>query len=181
MIMNKIIKVGVAALAALTLTATIPTNAVVSASKLKTVQPDPNASNRVWTYKNNVFDAGNETYIFTKNKVITVGKDKYLIMYCDITNNSTKKMDPSLVSMVMQAHQSTSSQDKQLDTATIGTSNNGLDKLENNLYQKLLPGKSVHAIIQYKLVNNRPVKVTFQDENSNTIGTRNIKVNNLGE
>lgn len=174
--MKKIIKVGVAVLTALTLTATMPTNAVVNASKLKTVQPDPNASNRVWTYKNNVFDAGNETYKFTGHKVIKEYGDKYLILYCDITNNSTKEMEPDLVSMVMQANQKTNSTDEKLETATIGTKQNGLEKREHNLYTKILPGKSVHACIQYKLVNNSPVTITFQNANSQTIGNKVIKI-----
>lgn len=174
--MNKLIKIGVATLAALTLTATVPTSSVVNASKLKTVKPDQNASNRVWTYKNNVFDAGNETYKFTKNKVIKEDNEKYLILYCDITNNSTKEMEPDLVSLVMHANQKTSSTDEELETATIGTKQNGLEKREHNLYTKILPGKSVHACIQYKLVNNSPVTITFQNADSQTIGSKTIKI-----
>lgn len=174
--MKKIIKIVEIILATLTLTATIPTDAVISASKLKTVKPDPNASDRVWTYKNNVFDAGNETYKFTKQKVIREYGDKYLILYCDITNNSTKEMEPDLVSMVMQANQKTSSTDEELEIATIGTKQNGLAKREHNLYTKILPGKSVHACIQYKLVNNSPVTITFQNAYSQTIGSKVIKI-----
>lgn len=174
--MNKLIKIGVTTLAVFTLTATVPTSSVVNASKLKTVKPDPNASDRVWTYKNNVFDAGNETYKFTKHKVIKEDGEKYLILYCDITNNSTKEMEPDLVSLVMHANQKTSSTDEELETATIGTKQNGLEKREHNLYTKILPGKSVHACIQYKLVNNSPVTITFQNADSQTIGSKTIKI-----
>lgn len=174
--MNKLIKIGVATLATLTLTATVPTSSIVNASKLKTVKPDQNASDRVWTYKNNVFDAGNETYKFTKHKVVKEDGEKYLILYCDITNNSTKEMEPDLVSLVMHANQKTSSTDEELETATIGTKQNGLEKREHNLYTKILPGKSVHACIQYKLVNNSPVTITFQNADSQTIGSKTIKI-----
>ena len=123
-----------------------------------------------------MFDAGNETYKFTKNKVIKEDNEKYLILYCDITNNSTKEMEPDLVSLVMHANQKTSSTDEELEMATIGTKQNGLEKREHNLYTKILPGKSVHACIQYKLVNNSPVTITFQNADSQTIGSKTIKI-----
>ena len=146
------------------------------ASHLKTVKPDPNAENRTWTYKNNVFDAGNETYYFTKTKVVKEDGEKYLILYCDVTNNSTKEMEPHYISMVLNANQKTSSTDETLETATIGTKENGLAKREHNLYTKVLPGKSVHACLQYKLVNNSPVTLSFQDAYGNTIGTKVVKI-----
>lgn len=147
-----------------------------NASRLRTVKPDPNAENRTWTYKNNVFDAGNETYYFTKTKVIKENGNKYLILYCDVTNNSTKEMEPHYISMVLNANQKTSSTDETLETATIGTKENGLAKREHNLYTKVLPGKSVHACLQYKLVNNSPVTLSFQDAYGNTIGTKVVKI-----
>lgn len=154
----------------------ILTTNIADASHLKTVKPDPNAENRTWTYKNNVFDAGNETYYFTKTKVIKENGDKYLILYCDVTNNSTKEMEPHYISMVLNANQKTSSTDETLETATIGTKENGLAKREHNLYTKVLPGKSVHACLQYKLVNNSPVTLSFQDAYGNTIGTKVVKI-----
>lgn len=174
--MNKKTLFGVVALSLLTFGVSTPTTTVANASKLRTVQPDPNASERTWTYSDNVFDAGNETYRFTKHKVIKQDGDKYLILYCDITNNSTKEMEPDLVSLVMHANQKTSSTDEELETATIATKQNGLEKREHNLYTKVLPGKSVHACIQYKLVNSSPVTITFQNADSQTIGTKVVKV-----
>lgn len=150
--------------------------ATVSATKLKTVKPDPNASDRTWTYNKNVFDAGNETYRFTGHKVIKEYGKKYIILYCDITNNSTKEMEPDLVSLVMSANQKTNSTDETLETATIGTKQNKLEKREHNFYTKILPGKSVHACMQYKLVNNSPVTLSFQDPDGNIIGTKVINL-----
>ncbi|MCC4383343.1 DUF5067 domain-containing protein [Limosilactobacillus reuteri] len=174
--MNKKTTLGMITLAALSLGMVAPINTVANASELKTVKPDPNASNRTWTYRNNVFDAGNETYKFTKHKVIKEDGEKYLILYCDVTNNSTKEMEPDLVTMVMDANQKTSSTDETLEVATVGTDENGLAKREHNLYTKILPGKSVHACIEYKLVNNSPVTITFEDADNSVLGTKVIKL-----
>ena len=174
--MNKKTTLGMIALAALSLGMVAPINTVANASELKTVKPDPNASNRTWTYRNNVFDAGNETYKFTKHKVIKEDGEKYLILYCDVTNNSTKEMEPDLVTMVMDSNQKTSSTDETLEVATIGSNENGLAKREHNLYTKILPGKSVHACIEYKLVNNSPVTITFEDADNSVLGTKVIKL-----
>ena len=174
--MKKLTTITTVLLTSIVLGGVILPPTTVTASRLRTVKPDPNAENRTWTYKNNVFDAGNETYYFTKKKVIKQDGDKYLILYCDVTNNSTKEMEPHYISMVLNANQKTSSTDEALEVANIGTKQNGLEKREHNLYTKVLPGKSVHACLQYKLVNNSPVTLSFQDPDGNTIGTKVIKI-----
>ena len=76
----------------------------------------------------------------------------------------------------MDANQKTSSTDETLEVATIGSNENGLAKREHNLYTKILPGKSVHACIEYKLVNNSPVTITFEDADNSVLGTKVIKL-----
>lgn len=173
----KIISVLIASIA-FSITSTIVIQPTINASQLKTVHPDPNASDREWTYKNNVFDAGNETYRFTKHKVMKVEGKNYLILYVDITNNSTKSLNPSLVTMVMHVTQDTPDQTKTLTDDTIATEANGLELLENNLYDKLKPGKAVHACIEYQLTDTKsPVTINFLDSTTaNVIGQKTIKL-----
>lgn len=160
-------------LGGVTYTAIAPT---INATTLKTVHPDPNASEREWTYKDNVFDAGNETYRFTKHKIMKVEGKTYLILYVDVTNNSTKSLNPSLVTMVMHVTQDTPDQVKTLEDVTIATKANGLEPFENNLYDKLKPGKAVHACIEYELADTKsPVTINFLDSTTaNTIGQKTI-------
>lgn len=149
--------------------------------KSSSVKPDPNASERTWTYKNNVFDAGNETYKFTKWEVrdsADQGK-KVLVLYCDVTNNSTKEMDPSNVYMVVHAHQKNSTSDLELDPGMVALDENGDDPLqqyEDGLNNKLLPGKTVKAVMIFTLDNTNPVRVTFENPDFKVIGSKTYKV-----
>lgn len=155
-------------------------SSIVSKSS-SSVKPDPNASDRTWTYKNNVFDAGNETYRFTKWSVmdsVNEGK-KTLVLYCDVTNNSTKEMDPSNVYMVVHAYQKNSTSDIKLDPGMVANDENGNDPLqqyEDGLNNKLLPGKTVKAVITFTINNANPVRVEFENSDFETIGTKTYKV-----
>lgn len=150
-------------------------------AKSSSVKPDPNASERKWTYKNNVFDAGNETYKFTGWDVmnsIHEGK-KVLVLYCDVTNNSTKEMDPSNIYLVVDAYQKNETSDVRLNTGSVECDENGDDPLqqyEDGLWNKLLPGETVKAAILFELNNNNPVRVEFSNPESETIGIKNYKV-----
>lgn len=180
-LMNKVLKIIPTFLLGLSLggvTSTTFISTTVNATALKTVHPDPNASEREWTYKDNVFDAGNETYRFTKHKVMKVEGKNYLILYVDVTNNSTKSLNPSLVTMVLRVTQDTPDQVKTLEDDTIATDANGLEPLEDNLYDKLKPGKAVHACIEYELADTKsPVTINFLDSTTaNTIGQKTIQL-----
>ena len=149
-----------------------------SSSKLnkpKKVVPSDKAKDRPWTYKNKVFDAGIETYKFTKSEVrdsATEGK-KLLVLYCDVTNNSKKEQDPSNVYMVMHAYQKTDTSNVQLDPGSAALDDNGNDPLQeydDNLNNKLLPGKTVKACVAYELKNDNPVTVKFENSDFDTIG-----------
>lgn len=152
-----------------------------SVARSSSVKPDPNASERTWTYKNNVFDAGNETYKFTKWDVmdsVDEGK-KILVLYCDVTNNSTKEMDPSNVYMVVGAYQKNETSDVQLTPGMAALDENGnnpLQQYEDGLYNKLLPGKTVKAVMTFTINNDKPVRLEFENPNFETIGTKTYKV-----
>lgn len=157
----------------------VSTSKVVKSSS--SVKPDPNASERKWTYKNNVFDAGNETYKFTGWSVmnsVNEGK-KVLVLYCDITNNSTKEMDPSNVYMVVHAYQKNETSNVRLDPGMVELDENGNDPLqqyEDGLYNSLLPGKTVKAVMLFEFNNDNPVRVEFSNPEFTTIGVKNYKV-----
>lgn len=144
-------------------------------NKPKKVVPSDKAKDRTWTYKNKVFDAGIETYKFTKSEVrdsATEGK-KLLVLYCDVTNNSKKEQDPSNVYMVMHAYQKTDTSNVQLDPGSAALYDNGNDPLQeydDNLNNKLLPGKTVKACVAYELKNDNPVTVKFENSDFDTIG-----------
>lgn len=144
-------------------------------NKPKKVVPSDKAKDKTWTYKNKVFDAGIETYKFTKSEVrdsATEGK-KLLVLYCDVTNNSKKEQDPSNVYMVMHAYQKTDTSNVQLDPGSAALDDNGNDPLQeydDNLNNKLLPGKTVKACVAYELKNDNPVTVKFENSDFDTIG-----------
>lgn len=164
----------------------VATNHSSSSSKVeKATSKKTDPSKRKWTYKNNIFDAGIETYKFTKTEIrdsATVGK-KVLVMYCDITNNSKKEQDPSNIYMVVHAYQKTSTADKNLSVGMNAYDDNGNDPLQkynDGLQDKLLAGKTTHAAIMFTLVNDNDVTVTFQNPEFKTIGKKVISVKGLG-
>lgn len=156
----------------------VSTSKVVRSSSVK---PDPKASERKWTYKNNVFDAGNETYKFTGWNVmnsVNEGK-KVLVLYCDVTNNSTEEMDPSNVYMVVHAYQKNETSNVQLDPGMVELDENGNDPLqqyEDGMHNRLLPGKTVKAVMLFEFNNDNPVRVEFSNPEFETIGIKNYKV-----
>ncbi|WP_251547923.1 DUF5067 domain-containing protein [Limosilactobacillus caecicola] len=186
--MKKTITVAVALLTALSLSACGGKNAnsksgsSSSTENASSVKPSDQASNRTWTYKNNVFDAGVETYKFTKAEVRDSAEDgkKVLVLYCDITNNSKKEQDPSNVYMVVHAYQKNDTSDVQLDpgeqTKLDANGNDPLQEQEDNLHNNLLPGKTTKAVMMFTLNNDKPVQVRFQNSNFDTIGTKTYKV-----
>lgn len=156
----------------------VSTSKVVKSSSVK---PDPNASERTWTYKNNVFDAGNETYKFTGWDVmnsVNEGK-KVLVLYCDVTNNSTEEMDPSNVYMVVHAYQKNETSNVQLDPGMVELDENGnnpLQQYEDGMHNRLLPGKTVKAVMLFEFNNDNPVRIEFSNPEFETIGIKNYKV-----
>lgn len=156
----------------------VSTSKVVKSSSVK---PDPKASERKWTYKNNVFDAGNETYKFTGWDVMNSAHEgkKVLVLYCDVTNNSAEEMDPSNVYLVVDAYQKNEASNMQLSSGMVECDENGNDPLqqyEDALYNKLLPGKTVKAAIWFEFNNDNPVRVEFKNSELETIGIKNYKV-----
>ena len=157
----------------------VSTSKVVKSSS--SVKPDPNASERKWTYKNNTFDAGNETYKVTDWDVMNSAHEgkKVLVLYCDVTNNSTEEMDPSNVYMVVHAYQKNETSNVQLGPGMVELDENGNDPLqqyEDGMYNKLLPGKTVKAVMLFEFNNTNPVRVEFSNPEFETIGIKNYKV-----
>lgn len=164
----------------------VATNHSSSSSKVeKATSKKTDPSKRKWTYKNNIFDAGIETYKFTKTEIrdsATEGK-KALVLYCDITNNSKKEQDPSNIYMVVHAYQKTGTADKNLSVGMNAYDDDGNDPLQkynDGLQDKLLAGKTTHAAIMFTLVNDNDVTVTFQNPEFKTIGKKVISVKGLG-
>lgn len=156
----------------------VSTSKVVKSSSVK---PDPKASERKWTYKNNVFDAGDETYKFTGWDVMNSANEgkKVLVLYCDVTNNSTEEMDPSNIYLVVDAYQKNEASNMRLSSGMVECDENGnnpLQQYEDALYNKLLPGKTVKAAIWFEFNNDSPVRVEFKNSELETIGIKNYKV-----
>ncbi|MDV2602130.1 DUF5067 domain-containing protein [Pediococcus acidilactici] len=190
--MKKSLTLGVVLISSIILAAcgnknsNVATNHSSSSSKVeKATSKKTDPSKRKWTYKNNIFDAGIETYKFTKTEIrdsATEGK-KVLVMYCDITNNSKKEQDPSNIYMVVHAYQKTGTADKNLSVGMNAYDDNGNDPLQkynDGLQDKLLAGKTTHAAIMFTLVNDNDVTVTFQNPEFKTIGKKVISVKGLG-
>lgn len=159
------------------------TNSVNSSKAEKvssTKSTDP--SNDKWTFKDNIFSAGIETYKFTKSEIRDGSEDgtKILVLYCDVTNNSKKEQDPSNIYTVVNAYQKTDTANKQLLLGTPKYDDNGNDpiqKYEDGLNDKLLPGKTTQAAVMFKLENKNDVTVKFNNANFQTIGTKTYSVN----
>ena len=150
-------------------------------SSSSSVKPDPNASERPWTYKNGVFDAGNETMRLKKYEIrpsANAGK-KVLVIYCDITNNSTNKMDPSLFYMVVHAYQNNATSELTLNPGMVdldANGNNPIQKYDDGLNNTLLPGKTVKAALVFELANDNPVRLTFENPDFDVIGSKIYKI-----
>lgn len=144
----------------------------------------PTDDNHEWFFKDDVFYAGMETYKLTKSEIRDGIEDgtKVLVIYTDITNNSKKEQDPSNVYMVVHAKQKTDTSNVELEPGMIGTDENGdnpLQQYEDNLYNALLPGKTVTGILTFKLGdnNNNPVSLEFDNSDFDKIGTKTYQIN----
>lgn len=139
------------------------------------------ASENEWTFKNDIFSAGILTYRIVKTEVrnsVTEG-EKNLVIYTDVTNNSSEEQDPSNIYMVLHAYQKTDTANKQLNVGMNEIDENGnnpLQEYEDGLNDKLLPGKTTQAVITFTLENTTPVTLEFSDSNFEKIGKKVINV-----
>lgn len=149
---------------------------VEKASSSKTNPKD--ASNDKWSFKNNTFAAGILTYKFVKSEVSDSGlddKSKVIVLHTDITNNSDKEQDPSNIFMVLHAYQKTDTANKDLNPSSApydSDMNVPLQKENDALNDKLLPGKTVRAVIVYTLENKNDVTLKFSNADFKTIGEK---------
>lgn len=190
---NQVVSLGLTLVAALSLTAC--GNSSQKTEKVKDATSEKTSSKRAesavsvpkndkedWFFKRDVYYAGMETYKLTKSEIrdsSDTGK-KVLVIYTDITNNSKKEQDPSNVYMVVHAYQKNETSDVQLDPGMAATDDNGnnpLQKYEDGLNNKLLPGKTVTGVLVYSLKNTNEVTVKFSDADMNTIGKKTYSVN----
>lgn len=153
-----------------------------SSSKANT-RTIPTTPDEEWFYSadQNVYYAGNETMTFTKSEVRDgYDNSKVLVVYVTIRNNSKEEMDPSNFMMVITGKQKTDTSNVVLDPGTLDSDENGndpLQPLEDNFNNSLLPGKTVQAVMLYKLINNNPVQLIMTDSDGiKEIGTREYKV-----
>lgn len=158
-----------------------------SSSKASSKKADsaaiPTTPDKPWFYSaaKNVFYAGNETMTFTKSEVRDGYDDgtKVLCVYVTILNNSKDEMDPSNFDMVLTAKQKTDTSNVTLDPGTLKTDANGndpLQALEDNYNNSLLPGKTIQAVLLYKLQNTNPVSLEMTNETMDVIGTKTFSV-----
>ena len=107
-------------------------------------------------------------------------KQKVLVIYNTIRNNSKKEQDPSNFYMVIHAKQKTDTSNVQLDTGMVKMNDDGnspLQAQEDNLQNSLLPGKTVETVLIYSLKNTNPVTVEFSNADFKTIGAKTYSVN----
>ncbi len=154
-----------------------------SSSKKADTKTIPTTPDEDWFYSadQNVYYAGNETMTFTKSEVRDgYDNSKVLVVYVTIRNNSKEEMDPSNFMMVITGKQKTDTSNVVLDPGTLDSDENGndpLQTLEDNFNNSLLPGKTVQAVMLYKLINNNPVQLNMTDSDGvKDIGTREYKV-----
>ncbi|WP_125582536.1 DUF5067 domain-containing protein [Lacticaseibacillus suibinensis] len=154
-----------------------------SSSKKADTKTIPTTPDEDWFYSadQNVYYAGNETMTFTKSEVRDgYDNSKVLVVYVTIRNNSKEEMDPSNFMMVITGKQKTDTSNVVLDPGTLDSDENGndpLQTLEDNFNNSLLPGKTVQAVMLYKLINNNPVQLTMTDSDGiKDIGTREYSV-----
>lgn len=154
-----------------------------SSSKKADTKTIPTTPDEDWFYSadQNVYYAGNETMTFTKSEVRDgYDNSKVLVVYVTIRNNSKEEMDPSNFMMVITGKQKTDTSNVVLGPGTLDSDENGndpLQTLEDNFNNSLLPGKTVQAVMLYKLINNNPVQLIMTDSDGvKDIGTREYKV-----
>lgn len=153
-----------------------------SSSAEKAENKTSDVSDKKWTFKNDVFDAGNMTYKITKSEVVDGAGDpgtKVLVMYMDVTNNSDKEMDPSNVYMVMHAFQNNDTSKVQLNPGMVALddqANSPVQAEEDAMHNSLLPGKTATVVAVYQLENTNEVKVEFSNSDFQKIGTKTYNV-----
>lgn len=134
-----------------------------------TRKPSPNAGDNPWTFKNDVFDAGNLTYVLKGSEIVDGPESsKIMIIRMDATNNnSEKEMVPGTVAMVMEAHQNDTSLNFGFPTLT-----GDLKEEVAAFNQPLASGKTAPVAVAYKLSNEDDVKLIFQDSDFSKLGEK---------
>lgn len=152
-----------------------------NAEKVSTKKSD-DPSDRKWTLKNNVFDAGNMTYKITKSELMDSAAEdgsKTLVLHMDVTNNAKKNMDPSNVYMVLHAFQKNDTSRVELNPGTVALDENGnspIQSEEDALNNDLLPSKTAQVAVSFDLKNTNDVEVEFSNSDFKVIGTKTYKV-----
>lgn len=139
-------------------------------------------SDNEWSYKNDIFDAGNLTYKITKSAIMDSAAQngsKTLVLYTDVTNNSSKNMDPSNIYMVVHAFQQNDTSRLQLNPGVVSldeNANNPLQAQEDALNNELLPGKTVQAAFTFDLQNTNDVVVEYSNADFKKIGSKTYQI-----
>lgn len=135
--------------------------------------------------KYGTFKTNKATIKITNVKVMPSAEEgkKVVVFECDITNNSKKEVDlVNDVSMYefIHAYQKTSTSSKNLEPGMVGLDENA-DSLEKDrddvmTNDSVLPGKTVQGDFVFTLVNDKPVKLKFDNKNYETFATKSYKV-----
>ncbi|CAH1850531.1 DUF5067 domain-containing protein [Convivina intestini] len=135
-----------------------------------------------WSFTGNTYNAGNLKLKFGKSEIIDgIGDNnpKVLVLHADMTNISDKEMDADGIYATVHAYQKTDKQNKTLNPGLPKFSNDGKQPFEeeqNNLHNKLLPGKTVPVVVIFELDNDSTVTVKFSNDSFKDIGSKTYEV-----
>lgn len=152
-----------------------------TAEKVFTNKSD-DPSDRKWTLKGNIFDAGNMTYKITNSELMDSAAEdgsKTLVLHMDVTNNAKKNMTPSNIYMVLHAFQKNDTSRVELNPGMVALDENGNSPIQSELdalNNDLLPSKTAQVAVSFDLQNTNNVEVEFSNYDFKVIGTKTYQV-----
>nr|WP_238480080.1 DUF5067 domain-containing protein [Fructobacillus papyriferae] len=133
-----------------------------------------------WHFRGNTYYAGKLNTTFTSGEIIDgMNGTKVFILHGKMTNVSKEEADASAMYAVVHAYQKTNSTNQKLDPGVPAVNDDfsvPYQTESDNLNQKVLPGKTVPVVLEYTLVNNNPINVTFEDAKFNKVGSKSYKI-----
>lgn len=142
---------------------------------------DKSSKSSKWSFRGNTYRTSKLTFKITKVQIEDSSADgkKNIALYVDVTNNSKKGIEPSDDGYVyIHAYQKNATSNKQLNPGQSKLDENANDphqREEDFMDNKLLPGKTGKGILIFELINNKPIKVTFENAAFETIGSKNYQ------
>lgn len=138
------------------------------------------AENNKWHFKGNTFYAGKLNTTFTKGEIIDGMNDtKIFVLHGNMTNISKEEADAQAMYAVVHAYQKTDSKNQKLDPGVPAVNDDfsiPYQSESDNLNQSVLPGKSVPVVLEYTIVNNNPITVTFENSTFKKVGSKTYNI-----